>query len=379
MNDVECQSRDFFLVLTHKWNLCEDFYASSKYPKPSLALLDNSFEGIKQSMKQAKLANKKIIFTVLIICILTSAGLATALYSNYVWTISEKEKNITTLNSQLIKLRAENQTALLEALNASLTANITILQNQIADYEALIDSLRDQIALLEAHNSSNTGQTNVQAEIALLEQQISDIQTQIGSKQAEVASLNEINARVMLENLNNTAIWLDQTKSAYLKLAEQTVGPANRLSTSGLNLVPGRIYFLTFTLESSSGSNGSASLYVNSDEIDDHYDSMFIYANPQWSWPSRYGYHYGDDAQIFDSSFMVGSSEVIFAGILEIDPIGTLRMGLSFNAVDVASSDSVEGFYGWTYNGTTVQSVNRLDLVSTIPITGTLAIYDTQS
>jgi hypothetical protein len=305
---------------------------------------------------------------------LIPAGIAAGLYSNYVGVINERDKTIKSLNSRLYELQIENQTALYQALNTSLNAQILVHQNEIKDYQAQVSSLNSQIEILHRQISSSGGNAGAEAEIARLQQQVNDLQGQITSKVSSIDSLNRLNTISLLANFNDSGVWLDQTSGSYLQVAKQSIFNEQTLSLSGLNLVPGKFYFVTLSLVGSSPNESeTAYFYVNGDIVNGHYDSSFLYGNSQSSWPS---FQYEDDARIFDSNLFVGSEGMVFSGIMVIDPIGTLRMGLPYNAIDTSTSNPVTGFYGWTYNGSIVSSVNRLDLVSNAPLTGTLAIYD---
>lgn len=325
-------------------------------------------------MYRKKFINKRTVVAISVICMLIPAGIAAGLYANYIGTIDQRNKTIESLNDRLFGLQIENQTALYQAMNVSLHLKISLLENQIEDYVAQTTSLNSQINTLQTQISTSGGNAGAAAEIARLQQQINDLQSQISNKNSDIDSLNLLNTVALQVNFNDSSVWLDQTSGGYAQLAKQSISSEQSLSLSGLNLVPGKFYFVTLSLvDPASSGSGTAYLYVNGDEVNDHYDSSFLYGNSQWSWPS---FQYEDDARIFDGNLFVGSQGIVLSGILTIDPIGTLRMGLPYNAIDSLTTNPVNGFYGWTYNGSTISSVDRLDLISTVPLTGALTIYD---
>lgn len=329
-------------------------------------------------MNQKKLANKNAIAAITIICALVSAGIAAGVYANYTAIIREKDQTAKSLNDRILQLQLENQTALYEAMQTSLNAQIALLQNQVQDYQAQVNSLNAQITTLRNQAASSGGQTDsATAQIAILQQQVSDLQSQIATKDASIDSLNRVNTASSLANFNDTAIWLDQTSGTYAQIAKQTVNAGNTLTITGLNLVSGKIYYVTLdmTMNAQPGGSATADLYANGDTETTHYDTSFLYGNPQWSWPH---FQYEDDARILDNNLFVASKHTNFAGVMAIDPIGTLRLSLTYNAQDASTSDPVTGLYAWTYNGTTVTAVNRLTITSTNAVTGTLTIYDMQ-
>ena len=53
-------------------------------------------------------------------------------------------------------------------------------------------------------------------------------------------------------------------------------------------------------------------------------------------------------------------------------------MALTYNAYDNLRADLETGVYGYIYNATTLDSITRIDINSTMPFSGTFAIYNMQ-
>ena len=319
---------------------------------------------------------KNAIIAIAIICALVFAGIATGFYTNYSAIIKDKDETIESLNSEVIQLRMENSTDAIEALNVSLHSQIQLLQNQIENDNSQIYSLNRQIDTLQSALNSGNQTDEATAQVRSLQQQVEDMQSQIYSKDDKINSLIRLNMIDALNNFNDSAVWLDQTKGTFTQVVKQEINAGTTMSITGLNLVQGKAYYVTInmvmippTIETS-----TAYLYVNGDTNKTHYDTSYLYGNARW--PTVACFQYENDPRIFDNGQFAGPMGIIFTGVLEIDPIGTLRMALTYNAYDNLRSDIETGLYGWIYNGATVSSVNRFDINSTMPITGTFAIYD---
>ena len=331
----------------------------------------------KKGSNKRRERTKNVIIVIAIVCTLVSSGIAAVFYTNYTATIRNKDETIKSLDAELYTLQIENQTALYQEMNASLNAQISILKNQNANYEAEISSLNSEIASLEKGLASNGDQnSSANVQIVALQQRVIDLENQVSGQNENITALIQLNLISSLANFNDSGVWLGQTSGTFTQVAKQAAYHSTILSVTGLNLVPGKPYFVTLDMVMHAQSNETATAYfeINGDTNKTHYDTSYLYGNARWS--TAASFQYENDPRIFDNGQYEGSMGIIFAGVLEIDPIGSLRMALTYNAYDNLRTDLETGLYGWIFTYTTVTTVNRIDINSTMPITGTLAIYD---
>lgn len=331
-------------------------------------------------MKRENHFSKNAIIAMVIVCALVSAGVAGGFYSYYSGIIGAKDQTIKSLNERVTELLKENQTDDFIAMNASLNAQIMTLQNQIQDQLAQIDSLNSQIKTLQSQMSSSGGNTDSEtAQIALYQQQVSDLQNQISAKDTDINSLIQLNTISSLADFNDSTVWLDQASGTFTQIATQSVSAGNTLSINGLNIIPGKAYFVNVNMVMDAPSNATATayFYVNGDTNNSNYDTSYLYGNARW--PTLAAFQYENDPRIFDNGQFAGPMGIIFSGVMEIDPIGTLRMALTYNAYDNLRMDLEQGLYAWIYSGTNVTSVSSIFMNSSMPITGTLGIYGMES
>lgn len=328
--------------------------------------------------KRKARAAKRLIIIMVVVSALASSGIVAALYSNYTPIVNDRDKTIKSLKDQVEQLTIENQTALVEEMNRTLTAQIASLQNQAGNYLTQIDTLNSQINALEAQLISHGNNTPAEtAQIATYQKQVDDLLTQLQTKNDNINSLIRLSTIDFLPNFNDSSVWLEQTSANFTQISKETISAGTTMDMTGLNLIPGKAYFVTVDMVMHPPTNDTytAYLYVNGDLNKTHYDTSYLYGNARWSWACL---QTENDPRIFDNGQYPGSMALVFSGVLEIDLAGTLRMALTYNAYGNLRADLETGIYGWMYNGTTVNSVNSLYINSTMPFTGTFAIYNMQ-
>jgi hypothetical protein len=335
-------------------------------------------------MSEKKVVSRNIALALGIAFILALASLAGFYYGSSS-IVSSKDATIATLNSQIQDktLQIQNQTSQIQNQTIQIGAlndRIAVLQNLTVSDQATIDELESQVALLENLTNSNDSQAGtilaLRNQISALNSQIADLTTQLNAMHTLVnPNVTPVWINSSIINFNDSAAWVNQAGALYTQIANASIRAGESLSIPGLNLVPGNAYFVSMSLFMNATSNATATCYfdVNSDPNMTHYYTGYLYGNALN--PTTSVFQLENDPRIFDNGQLTGAQGIIFDGILEIDPMGYARMTLYYDAYANVANNLENGIYGWMYNYAPVNSINRIDLNSTMPFTGSVSIF----